>query len=201
MPPSCPGAAAVTSVYDTLLPLSPHLPPSPADQMPGGPGAPLPTWTRRLLPGDQTGTGGSSGEASGGGRGPRRRVPPASFLVDALFSVVFSPFFRPPAVSTAPSAPATRSAVIGWAAGPTPDKAPGSRIEPLQDWQDMVGAASFPPQINLTRGSLKPSVSPAGSPQRGWTLPTERPVLLCDLSLSAHGDTDPQQHGVTPSRR
>ncbi|XP_041908712.1 notch-regulated ankyrin repeat-containing protein [Corvus kubaryi] len=31
----------------------------------------------------------------------------------------------------------TRNAVIGWAAGPTPDKAPGSRIEPLQGWRDI----------------------------------------------------------------
>lgn len=109
LPPSCLGAAAVTSVYDTLLPLSPHLPPSPADQMPGR------RWElareRRFPPGlavCSRGPNGSRRRVRGGGdqESPPQMVPSASFFVDALLSVFFPPFFRFPAVSTAPSTPA-----------------------------------------------------------------------------------------------
>lgn len=107
LPPSCPGAAAVTSVYDTLFPLCPHLPPAPADQMPG---------RRRELarercfpPGPAVCSPGTKREREGVGTGGKRAPPedpPAPFLADALFSGLFCPFFRLPAVSTAPSAPA-----------------------------------------------------------------------------------------------
>lgn len=130
LPPSCHGAAAVTSVYDTApssFPAPPALScrPNAREAVGAGPGAPLPTWTRRLLPGDQKGTGRGPGVQEG----PAGGSPPAPFLVDALFSgLFFPPIFLPPCGVHSSQRSHTRNVVIGWAAGPTP----GERIEPLQ---------------------------------------------------------------------
>lgn len=139
--PSCHGAAAVTSVYDTLLPLSPHLPPSLADQMPGR------RWElareRRFPPGPAVCSPETKREQEGG-QGCKRAPPedpPAPFLVDALFWGFFPPIFLPPCGVHSSQRSRTRNVVIGWAAGPTS----GNRTEPLQGWQDTVGAASFLP--------------------------------------------------------
>lgn len=75
-------------------------------------------------PGTKREQEGVRGRRVGEEEGPAGASPPAPFLVDVLLSVFFPPFFRLPAVSTAPTAPATRSAASGWAAGPTLDKAP-----------------------------------------------------------------------------
>lgn len=144
LPPSCPGAAAVTSVYDTLLPFSPHLPPSPADQMPGRRWELARSIASHLDP--PFAHRGPNGNRKGAGvqEGPVRGSPQHRFWLMHCFRNFF-PNFPPPCGVHSSQRSRTRNVVIGWAAGPTPHKASGSRIEPLQGWQDMVGAASLPP--------------------------------------------------------